>query len=85
MQIMIPKSVTNKNIDTEHYATNIADLPNAKSVIPRRSGRLKLSKTQAIKCITMGTEFSNFSTPFTANIELSFGGNDDVVTVREVR
>ena len=33
----------------------------------------------------MGSEFSNFSTPFTANIELSFGGNDDVVTVREVR
>ena len=32
----------------------------------------------------MGTEFSNFSTPFMANIELSFGGND-VVTVREVR
>ena len=33
----------------------------------------------------MGSEFSNFSTPFTANIELSFGGHDDVVTVREVR
>ena len=31
-----PKLVTNKNIDTEHYAMNIADLPNAKSVIPRR-------------------------------------------------
>ena len=76
-----PKLVTNKNIDTENYATNIADLPTAVSVAPRRSGRLKPSTTQAIKRITMGAEFS---TPFTANIELNFGGNDDVVTVREV-
>ena len=76
-----PKIVTNKNIDTENYAMNIADLPTAVSVAPRRSGRLKPSTTQAIKRITMGAEFS---TPFTANIELNFGGNDDVVTVREV-
>merc|ERR1711888_287170 len=76
-----PKLVTNKNIDTEHYATNIADLPTAESVAPRRSGRLKPSTTQSIKRITMGAEFS---TLFTANIELNFGGNDDVVTIREV-
>ena len=76
-----PKLIANKNIDTENYKTNIADLPNVKSV-PRRSGRL--SKTKSIKCITMGSELSNFSTPFTANIEISFG-EEDVVTVREVR
>ena len=80
-----PKIVTNKNIDTQNYARTMADSPNAMSVAPRRSGRPKPSTRQAIKCITMGSEFSNFSTPFTANIELSFGGNDDVVTVREVR
>ena len=31
-----PKLVTNKNIDTENYATNIADLPTAESGAPRR-------------------------------------------------
>ena len=76
-----PKLVKNKNIDTENYATNIADLPTAESGAPRRSGRLKLSSKQAVKVVVMGAEFS---TPFTANIELNFGGNEDVVTVREV-
>ena len=77
-----PKLVENKNnIDMENYATKVADLPIAESGAPRRSGRLKLSPKQAIKVVTMGAEFS---TPFTANIELNFGGNDDVVTVREI-
>ena len=73
--------LTKNNIDTENYATRIADLPIAESGAPRRSGRLKLSSKQAVKVVAMGAEFS---TPFTANIELNFGGNEDVVTIREV-
>ena len=73
--------LTKNNIDTENYATKIADLPIAESGAPRRSGRLKLSSKQAVKVVAMGAEFS---TPFTANIELNFGGNEDVVTIREV-
>merc|ERR1712082_144889 len=71
-----PKLIANKNIDT-----NIADLPNIKQV-PRRSGRN--SRAKSVKRLTMGSELSNFSTPFTANIEISFG-EEETVTVREVR
>ena len=73
--------LTKNNIYTENYATRIADLQLAESGAPRRSGRLKLSSKQAVKVVVMGAEFS---TPFTANIELNFGGNEDVVTVCEV-
>ena len=60
--------------------THIADLPNIKQVL-RRSGRL--SKAKSVKRLTMGSEISNFQTPFTANIEISFG-EEERVTVREV-
>merc|ERR1711888_512089 len=73
--------LTKNNIDTEKYATENADLPIAESGAPRRSGRLKLSSKQAVKVVAMGAEFS---TTFTANIELNFGGNEDVITIREV-
>ena len=72
---------TKNNIDTENYAAENANLPIAESVAPRRSGRLKFSSKQAVKVVAMGAELS---TPFTANIELNFGGNEDVVTIREV-
>ena len=42
---------------------------------------MKFSSRQAVKVVAMGADFS---TPFTANIELKLGGNEDVVTIREV-
>ena len=67
------------NINTD---TGIADLPNIiPNKVPRRSGRI--SKAKAIRLSTMGSEISSFQTPFSANIEISFG-EEELVRVREV-
>ena len=67
------------NINTD---TSIADLPNIiPNQVPRRSGRI--SKAKAIRLATMGSEISSLQTPFSANIEITFG-EEELVRVREV-